>query len=54
MGDRQRILLEHQEGKGVGILGGGGTRKEDPSLAGCFSLVPTSLSPQAQSLLLCP
>lgn len=27
MGDRQRILLEHQEGKGVGILGVGDTQR---------------------------
>lgn len=31
-----------------------GTRKEDPSLAGCFSLVPTSLSPPSSEPPLVP
>lgn len=57
---RQTKKVEHSvwpRGKeGARQPGGGvGTHKGDPSLAGCFSLVPTSLSSQAQSLLLlCP
>lgn len=39
----------HQERKGEGTRGGGWAHGDEHSLAGCFSLVPVSLSPQLRA-----